>query len=209
MTALAPRLRRVRRRLLVHRRGLAALAAAGAVFTGLQAAAPTAPATTPVWTAARALPGGHVLERSDLRQVAFAPDSAPAELATPDDLVGRTLAAPTVRGTPLSQRSVLGEGLLAGHPGLAAVPVRITDPQVAGLLRVGDRVDLVATSARAPDEARLLARDAVVLTVPGDGFERVSTTLSGQLLVLGVTPEAVGKVVAAQVTAFVTAVWTG
>ncbi len=195
--------------MLLHRRGLAALSAAAAALVGLQAAAPSPPPTTPVWTAARDLAGGHVVEREDLRRVEFAPGSAPEQLATPGDLVGRTLVAPLVRGAPLSDRSVLGEGLLAGHPGLAAVPVRISDPEVVGLLRVGDRVDLFATAADAPGEARAIASDVLVLALPRGRSDRISADLSGRIVVLGTTPEVVGKVVAAQVTSFVTAVLTG
>lgn len=195
--------------MLLHRRGLAGLAAAAAVLVGLQAAAPTPPPTTPVWTAARDLAGGHVLERDDLRRVAFAPGTAPEGRATPQDLVGRTLVAPLVRGAPLSNRSVLGDGLLAGHPGLAAVPVRISDPEVVRLLRVGDRVDLLATDADDPAEARVVAVHALVLTIPRGRFDQVSPDLSGRIVVLGITPENVGRVVAAQVTSFLTAVLTG
>lgn len=205
----APRtLGRVRRRLLLHRRGLAALCAAWAVLVGLQAAAPAPPATTPVWTAARDLPGGEVIGRDDLRLVQFAPDTAPSGRAAREELVGRTLVAPLVRGAPLSDRSVLGEGLLAGHPGLAAVPIRLTDPDVVRLLRVGDRVDLLAVAADRPDTARTVVTDALVLAIPQGRSEQISTGLSGRIVVLGVTPENAGKVVAAHVTALVTAVLT-
>lgn len=195
--------------MLLHRRALAGLAAAAAVVVGLQATTPSPPPTTPVWTAARDLAGGHVLERDDLRRVAFAPGTAPEGRVTPEDVLGRTLVAPLVRGAPLSDRSVLGEGLLAGHPGLAAVPVRISDPEVVGLLRVGDRVDLLATDADDPAEARVVAVDALVLTIPRGGFDRISTDLSGQIVVLGIASENVGRVVAAQVTSFVTTVLAG
>lgn len=209
LTGVPRTLRRVRRRVLLHRRGLAALAAAAAVLVGLQEAAPSPPRTTPVWTAARDLAGGHVVERDDLRRVDFAAGSAPEQRATPEDLVGRTLAAPLVRGAPLSDLSVLGEGLLAGHPGLAAVPVRISDPEVVRLLRVGDRVQLLATDADDPGEARVVASDALVLTIPHARSERISADLSGRIVVLGIIPEKVGTVVAAQVTSFVTTVLTG
>lgn len=209
LTGVPRTLRRARRRVLLHRRGLAALAAAAAVLVGLQAAAPSPAPTVPVWTAARDLAGGHVVERDDLRRAEFAPGSAPGQRATPADLVGRTLVAPLVRGAPLADRSVLGEGLLAGHPGLAAVPVRISDPEVVRLLRVGDRVDLLTTDAGDPVEARVLATDALVLAVPHARSDQVSAGLSGRLVVLGITPESVRRVVAAQVTSFVTAVLTG
>ena len=56
LRAPARRLGRLRRRVLLHRRLLAALCVGAAVLAGLQAAAPPPPATVAVWTAARDLP---------------------------------------------------------------------------------------------------------------------------------------------------------
>lgn len=208
MTRLLLLLRRVRRRLLVHRRLLAALFAGAAVLIGLRTLAPPPPPTTEVWTASRPLPAGHVITREDLRRVAFAPGSVPASVATPDDLIGRAVAAPVVRGAPLSPGSVVGEELAAQHPGLVAVPVRLGDPDVAALLRVGDRVDVLASRPDDPDQALLLARKAVVLALPRAANQAGMSGLPGRLVVLGVTTEAGEKLVTAGVSAFVTVIWS-
>ena len=59
--------------------------------------------------------------------------------------MGRTLAAPLREGEPVTDVRVVAEGLLAGYPSLVAAPVRIADAGAVRLLRVGDRVDVVAT----------------------------------------------------------------
>src|SRR5690349_5352246 len=91
--------RSVRRALLARRRLLAALLAAVAVGTGLQAARATPPAQVQVLVAARDLPAGTVVGADDLTGAAYTPGSVPTGLAT--DAVGRTLAAPLRAGEPL------------------------------------------------------------------------------------------------------------
>lgn len=209
MSRLLLVLRRVRRRLLIHRRGLAALLAGLAVFTVVRTTAPPPPETRPVWTAAVDLPAGHVVAPGDLRQVGYLPASVPAATAGPADLVGRTLAAPVGRGTPFSRSSVVGPHLLpGGDTGTVAVPVRVSDPDVVDLLRVGDRVDLLASSPDRPGEARLVTTGARVLAVPRVRDAPVSTDLPGRLVVLEITSEAEEKVVALGVSGFLAVTWS-
>jgi Flp pilus assembly protein CpaB len=201
---------RFRRRVLRHRRPLAALAAAVAAYAGVQAATAPPPPTVPVWTAAHDLAGGAVLDAGDLVERPFTPQSVPADrVASPAEVLGRTLAAPVVRGAALSRGQVVGDGWLRNRPGLSAVPVRVTDPAVAPLLRPGDHVELVAADPQRPGDADLVA-GATVLAVPvpedrgtvGDG------ALQGRLVVLGVPPDEAPRVVAASVGRFLTVAWT-
>jgi Flp pilus assembly protein CpaB len=199
---------RVRRRVLWHRRPLAALVAGLAAYVAGQAAtAPPAP-TVPVWTAAHDLPGGAVLRAADLVRRSFTPGSVPADRVTsPDAVVGRTLAAPVAAGVPLTRSAVVGDDWLRDRPGLSAVPVRVTDPAVAPLLHAGDRVDLVAADPQRPDEPEVLG-DATVLAVPatrpdvsGDG------ALPGRLVLVGVPSGSAARVAAASAARFLTVVW--
>jgi Flp pilus assembly protein CpaB len=209
LSGLSRRLRRLHRRVLVRRRPLAALAAGAAVFFALSAATEPPPPSVPVWTAARDLPAGAVVTREDLRQIGFSPASVPAHaLRSPRPVLGRPLAAPVGRGQPLAAADVVRPGLARGYPSRVAVPVRITDPAVAGLLRVGDHVALVAADPADPGSgARTLAADAAVLALPAATADSSPTGLPGRLVVLAVPPEAAETVATASAALFLTAVW--
>lgn len=184
---------RVRRALLLRRRLLAAVCAGVAVLFAVQAAAAPPPATVKVLTAARDLPSGAVLARDDLVMAEFAAGTAPARVPTYDEAVGRTLAAPLAAGEPVTDLRLVGPSLLDGYPGLAAVPVRIPDPDVVALLEVGDRIDLVATDPRGAAETMVIAEDVPVLATPQPsseaGVSGAGAGLSGRLVVVGTTPE--------------------
>jgi Flp pilus assembly protein CpaB len=199
---------RFRRRVLWHRRPLAALAAGLAAYVAVQAATAPPPPTVPVWTAAHDLPGGAVLATDDLVLRSFTPGSVPADRVTsPDQVVGRTLAAPVARGVPLTRAAVVGDGWLRDRPGLSAVPVRVTDPAVVPLLHAGDRVDLVAADPQRPDDAEVLTT-ATVLAVPARPSDDGSAgALPGRLVVVGVGSGSAARVAAASAALFLTVVW--
>ena len=69
----------------------------------------------------------------------------------------------------MTDARLLTRSLLAGYPGLVAVPVRIGDPAAVRLLRVGDRVDLLAADPQAESAARVVGRDVPVLAIPAPG----------------------------------------
>ncbi len=185
--------REVLRALRVHRRLLAAACAAGAVAAGLAQVSPAEPATVTVLAAARDLRSGSRLAPEDVTELALPEYAVPAGSLRPGALVYGAMLSGAVRsGEPLTDARLLGPGLLAidGPGDLRAVPVRIADTGTAALLRVGDRVDVLA--ARTFDEggtsgpADVVAADVPVLAVreplPGDGTQ-------GALLVVGASPE--------------------
>ena len=186
-------LRRLRRAVLARRRLLAALLAALAVLSAVRAAAEPAVPTGPVVVAARDLPGGTTVLRSDLRVEQLPVDARPggstSEVAP---LTGRVLAAPLREGEPVTDVRVVAPGLLDGFPGLVAAPVRVTDPATVALLAPGDRVDVVAAS---PDSGRaeVVVPDAHVAAVPQPSAQGGSTggamdgMTAGGLVVLAVT----------------------
>ena len=157
--------RRWRGFVVLHRRLLMALAVGLAVLAGLRALSPPPPPSAEVVVAAHDLQGGGVLSAGDVVVRRFPTDATPAGAsAEVSGVEGRTLAAPVRSGEVITDRRVLGAGLLEAHPGSVAVPVRLPDAEVGGLLRVGDRVDLVAASARGP--ATVVADAAPVLALP-------------------------------------------
>jgi Flp pilus assembly protein CpaB len=201
--------RRLRRRVLIHRRLLAAACAGAAVLVGLQAAAPPPPATVAVWTAAHDLPGGTVVVPDDLATARFAPGSVPdGVIRGPGTVVGRTLAAPLTRGQPLTRLSTLAPGLLRGYPGTTAVPLRITDAATVDLLRVGDRISLVASDPDGRRDPSRLVDDVAVVAIPRASASSLAGT-PGRLVVAAVPSAEANVVAAAAATSVLIPVWSG
>lgn len=198
-------------KLLVHRRGVAAACTACAVWVGLQVVSPAPTTGVDVVVAARNLPAGTVLTGEDLVTRTFAAGSEPAHLL--DDAVGRSLAAPVTRGEALTETRVVSPGLTDHLDGRSGVPVRIEDPDVVQLLRVGDRVDVVAVEPMDGEHERV-ARDAVVLSLsadargPGSGRATLAGEATrGRLVLLGVAADEADEVAAAAVSAELQVLW--
>ncbi len=165
--------RGVRRRLLARRRLIAALLAAVGVTASLRVLAPPPEAGTEVVVAARALSAGSMLTEADLSRTQVEAEHAPARAVT--EPVGRVLAGPLDAGEVVSETRLVGPALGDLTPGRVPVPVRLPDAEMAALLRVGDRVDLLAADPAAGSGAgaTLVAAGVDVLAVPVSGGERV------------------------------------
>jgi Flp pilus assembly protein CpaB len=178
--------RRWRGFIVLHRRGLLALAAGMTVLVGLRAVAPPDPPRTEVVVASVDLPGGEVLDSHDLAVRRVPTELLPTGAASSAaEVEGRTLAAPVRAGEVLTDRRVVAPGLLADHPATGAVPVRLPDAGVRQLLRVGDRVDLVAASPRGASAA-VVAEAVAVLAMPTPAGGGVGTDGQGALVVVAV-----------------------
>jgi hypothetical protein len=82
--------------------------------------------------------------------------------------------------------------------------VRLPDAGQAALLAPGDRIDLLATDPQAGG-SRVVADDALVLTVPPDRPDPAGATATpGALVVLGLDPTAVPGTTEAAVRWFLT-----
>lgn len=198
--------RSLRRVVMARRRPLAALLAAAAVAAGIQTVRAEPPARVLVTVAAHDLPAGQVLTTEDVRRVGFAPDSVPENLA--QDAPGRTLAAPLRAGEPVTDVRLVGPALIDGYPGRVAVPVRLPDGAMAGLLRVGDRIDLVAADPQG-GAAEVVARDVPVLALPDVPADTGATGLTGRLVVVGAAPHDVTRIADAAVRTFITIAFAG
>lgn len=150
------------RRVALLRRGAAAALAVLALVLALAPAAGTDTVEVPV--AARDLDAGTTLAAADLRLAPYPRDLVPSGVL-PAEAAGRVLAGALRAGEPLTDVRIAGPVLAArlAGPGAAAVPVRLADPTVAGLLHPGDRVDVVTVGA--DGLGSVLAADAAVLTV--------------------------------------------
>lgn len=163
-----------------------------------------AAARTEVVVAARDLQPGQVIAVDDVRTVSVGSGTVPeGAVAGVDAIAGRTAAGAVRSGETLTDVRVVGPSLAAlatGTTGATSVPVRLSDPDVAALLRPGDEVDVLALGDKAGD-VRVLAAGAVVLAVqPAD--ER--HTGDGRLVVLGVPPREAASVASASLEAAIT-----
>jgi Flp pilus assembly protein CpaB len=177
-----------------------------AVLAGVQAARPSPGPTVPVTVATRDLPSGTVLTADDLTVRRLPAGSAPTGPTT--DAVGRTLAAPVRSGEPVTDVRLVGPALMSGYPGRVAVPVRIADADMVGLLRVGDHVDLVGADPRS-GTASYVAVDVPVLALPVPADHGGVDGLTGRLVVVGSRPSDVDRIAGAAATDLLSVVISG
>jgi pilus assembly protein CpaB len=149
--------------------GLSVLAAISAVRADRSGVA--------VVVAAHDLAPGTVLTAGDLATTRLPAAAVPAgTVPTRAAATGRMLAGALRRGESVTDVRLVGRALLARlPPGHVAVSVTTSDPNVSVLVQPGDHVDVVATATDAgssesaaarPSGPRLLASDALVLSVP-------------------------------------------
>ena len=187
-----------------HRRKLAVLAAIGAVLTGISAAAPAHPPTTPVVRAASQLDGGAVLKADDLVVEEMVAENIPdGAAADPALLVGETLASPVAAGqvlTPLvlaRARSV--------PPGRVLAPLTLPDGRLARQLRAGDRIDVLAADEDS-EVAYVVATAARVVTVPQVEAE-AEVESSGAFVLVDVDAKTAAVLARAAVSTTLSIVW--
>lgn len=197
-TPLAPRSvrarRAVRRAVLLRRRPLAALCLAVAVLAGLRSVSPPPPETATLAVATADLPAGHVLTAEDLERQEVPPDAVPDGATPSTALTGRSLAAPLRRGEPVTDVRLVGRPLVASYASRVALPVRLPDAGSVSLLRVGDRIDLVAADPQGTG-ASVVSADAIVVTLPASAESVSASDMPGRLVVVAVAEGDVTEVV--------------
>ncbi|GAY12692.1 SAF domain-containing protein [Pseudonocardia sp. N23] len=188
------------------RRGVLArrvLAGALVVAAAVLAFRPAAGAGEPVLVAVRDLPAGVVLGPADLAVRPWPDALVPTGvLRATADATGRVLAGPVRAGEPVTDLRLAGPALAAaasGLPDAVAVPVRLTDPGVAGLLVAGNVVDVVTPGAGA-DEAVVLAEGAVVTAVLPADSGGVATGSRGRIVLVALPPTQATRLAAAALT---------
>jgi len=191
----------LRRRVLARRRLLAFALTAAAVGVGVHAARPAPPPSATLTVASHDLPAGTVIAPGDLAAASVPPADVPSGAVS--DPVGSVLAAPLRRGEPVTDLRLVGPGPVDGHPELTALPVRIPDPAMAGLLRPGDRVDLLSTDPHSGRTAPV-ADGVLVLGIPPATGGDNTGGLTGRLVLVGVPTGAVTAVTSAAVGGFLT-----
>lgn len=194
MKAFRSRLRRLMRR---YRRVCAALLAGLAVWAALAVLRPPGPPTTAVLVAERALLGGQAVSAGDVAVRQLPLEMLPSEfLRAPGQAVGRPLTVSLPAGAVLLPTSVVNRNALA-TPGLAVLPVTLT-ATAAGLVEVGDRIDLLGSDS--DSEASMLAsaaRVVAVLTTTQGSSPLSPVQSSGPVVLVELRPAALPRVAAA------------
>ncbi|MEL4358625.1 MULTISPECIES: SAF domain-containing protein [unclassified Luteococcus] len=178
-----------------HRRAVAALLAALAVMAGLSALSPPPEPGHAVLVTSADLPAGHRVTARDL-QIRHYPEALlPRQVLTaPDELVGRILAAPVTRGSPMTRAATVSVSLSPGA-GELLVPFRVADPSVLALVQVGDRVTVV--SAGSDGQVITLASRVRVAAVPsGDGDAGAAGDGPASMLVVAAKPDVASRLAA-------------
>jgi Flp pilus assembly protein CpaB len=189
-----------------HRRLLAGVSAAGAVYFALAAVSPEPPPTVAVLAAAHDLPGGAVPTTADLRTVHLPAGVVPTGVLRPGaDLARRVLVAPMRSGEPLTDARFLSPNAL--EPGLVAYPLRLDDADIVALLRVGDRIDLYGATSTAAESAGLLADGVRVIALPNTRASPTSTP--GALVVVAASPDTVARLAQASTNSRLTVAISG
>ena len=168
-----------------HRGAVALLALFIAVATGLSALMPNQAEGVPVVAAAHELPPGAVIAADDLTVITLDQDLVPdGASATRDDLVGRALSIGVTRGTPITSAVVTADALTDHALDEVLVPFRVRDPDVAGLLRLGDRITVVTSSPEGV--VTTVAEHVRVAQLPSQAASGLlsSGTASGALIVI-------------------------
>jgi len=189
-----------------HRRKLAVVAAIAAVLTGISAAAPAGPVMITAVRARTQLAGGTVLSASDIGVDRVAAADVPDGVVTdPDDLVGKTLAAPvaanqmmTLLATTSSRDAVAADHVIA--------PLKLADSAQAALLQPGDVVDVVAADAEA-EQAAVIAARARVVTVPEVPDDRAGPAPEGALVLVDVDAQTATALAQAAASATLSIIW--
>lgn len=176
-----------------HRRGIATCLAALSVGLVALATRPPVIPMVQVMVADRAIAAGSRIEASDLRAVSIPARLAQGALADSGAAIGQLAAVAIAAGEPISAARLLNRELADDpqSPQNVPMPLRLADTEAAGLLRPGNRIDVIATSS--PEgggpAARVVAREVLVLSLPEVGQQAMSAGPSGRLTLVSVDPQ--------------------
>ncbi|MDO5710319.1 MAG: Flp pilus assembly protein CpaB [Micrococcales bacterium] len=177
---------------------MAAVAVGIAVWAALAALSPERSAGEQAVVAAGDLPAGHRLTAQDVRVAPVDPASAPRSRTTePGSVVGQTLGQPVEAGEVFTAARLRpARGLAALPAGRRALHVPVLDAGAVGLVRPGDRVDVIAISA-----GQTVGSDLLVLSVDPEAESGSGLASGGRAgaggVVLAATEQDVARIVPA------------
>ena len=159
---------------------------------------------TNVAVAARQLPWGAVLTDDAIRIVPFPSESVPdGHFSASEGLVGRVLLAPLASQEPILASKLAPSDVVTGgvaaitHPAKRAMAIKVDDvTAVGGVLKPGDRVDILTTMSRTQNggepATKLVLNDILVLSTGLDqSGEKTDEPLVGSQKASRVSPTVV------------------
>jgi pilus assembly protein CpaB len=153
------------------------------------------------------LPGGKVLSARDLvLDAVVASDVPEGVLSDPNDLVGKTLAAPVAEDQMMTALTATSPHANVA-PGRVIAPLRLADTAVAAMLRPGDLVDIVAADSQAEQGARVVAAGARVVTVPQAPDDGAGPSPEGGLVLIDVDSQTAVILAQAAASGALSIVW--
>jgi len=181
-----------------HRTGVGLVALFIALVAGLSALTPGGGTTTPMIVAAHDLPAGTVISDQDVIVITAPDDLVPDGCFTSaDDLIGRPLSVGLTRGTPLTTAAISTTALTNQAKGEMLVPFRVRDPDIVGLLQVGDHLTIVTST---PEGLMMTVAEHVrvaQLPLPASSGVWGSSGTSGALIVVAAPAPVAGQLAAA------------
>ncbi len=167
-----------------------------AIVLALLPGSASAGAMRPVLTTAHDLGPGARLRAADLRVRMTPATAVPAGVLTSaGQAEGRSLAGAARAGEQLTDSRLAGTA--GAGPGRVAVPVRLGDTAIAGLLHPGTLVDVIAGDADT-GQGQVLATGARVVTVPATAESAAAAKgdRDGRLVVLALPADSAHRVAA-------------
>lgn len=175
-----------------HRRGLAAILVAAAVWLVAHPGNDEQAATVPALAAAHPLSGGSQIQRAGLTVVHVPGRLLPTgALETVDQAAGQTLVTDRPQGAILTRSDLLSTP--RAGPGQALTAIRISDPATLAMLRVGQSVRVVLAGDGL--ETETLAPSAVVRSMLNDSSGSNSLSASGEVaVVVSTDPDSAARI---------------
>lgn len=182
-----------------HRRWFAAVLAAIAVVSGINAFNSRTAGAVPVVTAARTVGGGTTLTAADLT-ISWLPAATLPEgyLGSTEALIGQQVVTEVPRRAVLTSSALLSRG--AGvAPGKLALPIRFGDGVTITLLDVGSRIDVLGPGNSGQGYVVVAAELRVVAVPQRDSSGMLGSQVSELVMVEVEQPQAVAITAAASI----------
>jgi pilus assembly protein CpaB len=153
------------------------------------------------------LPGGAVLSATDLVLDPVVASDVPENVLTdPNELIGKTLAAPVAENQMMTLFTTT-VARTSAQPGHVIAPLRLGDTAVTALLHPGDVVDIVAADAQGEQPAIVIAAGARVVTVPELPDDRAGPGPEGGLVLIDVDSHTATLLAQAAASATLSIIW--
>lgn len=181
-----------------HRRGLAAVIAGVAVFSGLSAVTRSDAADlVTVVVATRLISAGSTVAEGDVRAARMPSQAVPDGVLTDvRDAVGRVAGSGLRSGQMLTDLSLVGG---TSGDGSVVLSIKLDNPELAALAPPGTRVTLYATTSAEPVVSHVL-----VVAVPAAAGGGIFSGTSSSVLLVRVTTEEAGRLTRAMSTSTMT-----